>query len=123
MRTMTAQLDTVTALERQIAMLLAVFATLSLGIAALGQYAIATFHVRRRARDFGVRMALGATPERIQRSVIRDALTLTGIGLLMGFGLSVLAGFALMAVTSVVASVVPAWRAGRVNVVEALRQE
>lgn len=144
MRTMTAQLDTVTALERQIAMLLAVFATLSLGIAALGQYAIATFHVRRRARDFGVRMALGATPERIQRSVIRDALTLTGIGLLMGFGLSVLAGLAfsralvgvsptdprtyaavltLMAVTSVVASFVPAWRAGRVNVVEALRQE
>ena len=43
MRTMTAQLDTVTALERRIAMLLAVFAVVSLGIAALGQYAIATF--------------------------------------------------------------------------------
>lgn len=144
MRTMTAQLDTVTDLERRIAMLLAVFAVVSLGIAALGQYAIATFTVRRRARDFGVRMALGASPERIQRSVVREALKLTGIGLLVGFALSIVAGlafsrvlvgitptdpgtyaavFSLMAVTTVVASYMPAWRAGRVNVVEALRQE
>lgn len=125
-------------------MLLAVFAVVSLGIAALGQYAIATFTVRRRARDFGVRMALGASPERIQRSVVREALKLTGIGLLVGFALSIVAGlafsrvlvgitptdpgtyaavFSLMAVTTVVASYMPAWRAGRVNVVEALRQE
>ena len=89
-------------------------------------------------------MALGASPKRIQRSVVREALKLTGIGLFVGFGLSIAAGlafsrvlvgitltdpetyaavFTMMAVTSVLASYVPARRAGRVNVVEALRQE
>ena len=50
------------------------FAAVSLFIAALGQYAVATFTMRRRTRDFGVRLALGASARRIQGRVIREAL-------------------------------------------------
>lgn len=144
MRTMTTQLESVTELERQVAVLLLFFAAGSLLIAALGQYAITAFNMRRRTRDFGVRMALGASSQQIQSGVLREAFRLTIIGLLLGFGLSVGVGlafrsilfgitptdpatyvgvFALLAVASLIASYLPAWRAGRVNVVEALRQE
>ena len=117
---------------------------LSLVIAALGHYAVAMFNIRRRTREFGVRMALGASSQRIQVSVIREALVHTIPGLAIGFALSIAVAtgfkkmlfgvtpvdpftyvgvFGLLAVTSVIASYVPAWRASRVNVVDALRQE
>ncbi len=144
MSTMESRLDDVTELERMVRTLLMFFAVVSLVIAALGQYAITAFNMRRRTRDFGVRMALGASSAQIQRAVVREALRLTSIGLLLGFALSlgasaafrrVLFGitptdpptyatvFVLLALASIVASYLPAWRAGRVNVVEALRQE
>lgn len=144
MATMESRLAGVTELERLVATLLIFFATASLVIATLGQYAISSFNMRRRTRDFGVRMALGASSVQIQHAVIREALRLTLIGLLLGFALSVAAGaafrralfgitptdpptylavFVLLAGASVVASYVPAWRAGKVNVMEALRQE
>lgn len=144
MSTMNDRLASVTVLESLLTQLLAGFAGVSLLIAALGQYAVAMFNIRRRTRDFGVRLALGASSQQIQRSVLSDAFRLTLPGLLIGFALSagiaqafraVFFGvtpvdpvtyggvFALLAVTSLVASAVPAWRAGRVNVVDALRQE
>jgi len=55
MSTMTARLRSVAELERMVATLLAVFAVASLIVAALGQYAITMFNMRRRTRDFGVR--------------------------------------------------------------------
>jgi ABC-type antimicrobial peptide transport system permease subunit len=144
MSTMRSRLDSVTVLERQVTTMLVGFALTSLVIAALGQYAAAMFNMRRRTRDFGVRMALGASTDQIQRSVVREAFLLTLPGLVIGFVLS--AGVAMaaraalfgvtpidpltyvgvlltLAVTSLVASYLPAWRAGRVNVVDALRQE
>jgi ABC-type antimicrobial peptide transport system permease subunit len=144
MSTMQSRLDDVMELERLVATLLVVFAATSLLIAVLGQYAISAFNMRRRTRDFGVRMALGASSAQIQRAVVREALGVTSIGLLLGFSLSAAAGatfrralfgitptdpptygavFVLLALASLIASYVPAWRAGRVNVVEALRQE
>jgi predicted permease len=144
MNTMASRLETVTEMERLIAALLVFFAAGSLIVAALGQYAIAAFNMRRRTRDFGVRMALGASSDRIQREVVVESLTTTTIGLALGFALSVGAGLAarsvllgvtptdpptyagvtgILAVASILASYLPAWRAGRVNVVEALRQE
>lgn len=144
MSTMTSLLETVMELERMVGTLLAWFAAMSLFIAALGQYAIAMFSTRRRTRDFGVRLALGASAAQIQRGVVTEAFRLTFAGLLVGFLLSVAAGtafrsvlfgitptdpptyaavFTLLAVTSIVASYLPAWRAGRVNVVDVLRQE
>ena len=144
MSTMNARLESVTVLERMIATLLMAFALASLVVAALGQYAVAMFNMRRRTKDFGVRMAIGASSRQIQREVIAEAFGLTWRGLVIGFLLSVGVGltagsvlfgvtptdpltytavFLLLAVTSLLASYVPAWRAGRVNVVEALRQE
>jgi ABC-type antimicrobial peptide transport system permease subunit len=144
MGTMTSQLDTVTELERMVATLLMFFAAGSLAVAALGQYAITTFNMRRRTRDFGIRLALGASSQQVQRAVVQEAFQLTATGLLIGFALSAAAGaafkrvlfgiaptdpltytgvFTLLAAASVLASYLPAWRAGRVNVIDALRQE
>jgi predicted permease len=142
--TMNARLALVTELETMIVRLLVCFAVLSLVIAALGHYAVAMFNMRRRTREFGVRLALGASSRRIHASVVREALVYTLPGLLIGFALSVavavsfkslLVGvtpvdpltyvgvFLLLALTSVVASYLPARRASRVSVVDALRQE
>ena len=144
MSTMTDRLESVTVLERMIATLLMVFALASLVVAALGQYAVAMFNMRRRTKDFGVRMALGASASQIQRDVVAEALRLTWRGMVIGFMLSAGVGLAsrsvlfgvtptdpptyaavlvVLAVTSLVASYLPAWRAGRVNVVDALRQD
>ena len=144
MTTMNARLAMVTELETQIVQLLVCFAVLSLVVAALGHYAVAMFNMRRRTREFGVRMALGASAQRIHASVIREALGHTVPGLVIGFALSaavavafrsVLFGvtpvdpltyagvFILLAITSLVASYLPARRAARVSIVDALRQE
>jgi predicted permease len=144
MSTMNARLATVTELETLIVELLVSFAVLSLVIAALGHYAVAMFNMRRRTREFGVRMALGASSQRIRAAVVREALVHTVPGLLIGFALSAAVAvsfksllfgvtpvdpityvgvFVLLALTTVVASYLPARRASRVNVVDALRQE
>jgi ABC-type antimicrobial peptide transport system permease subunit len=144
MSTMNARLAMVTELETLIVQLLASFAALSLVIAALGHYAVSMFSVRRRTREFGVRMALGASAQRIRQSVVREALAGTVAGVVIGFALSaavslgfrrVLFGvapvdpltyigvFALLVLTSIVASYLPARRASGVSVVDALREE
>jgi ABC-type antimicrobial peptide transport system permease subunit len=144
MSTMNARLQSVTVLERMIARLLMVFAVASLIVAALGQYGVAMFNMRRRTKDFGVRMAIGASAAQVQREVIGEALRLTWQGLAVGFVLSVAVGvaargvlfgvtptdpatylavFAVLSAASIAASYLPAWRAARINVVDALRQE
>jgi len=144
MSTMNARLALVTELETMIVRLLACFAALSLVIAALGHYAVAMINMRRRTREFGVRMALGASPQRIRAAVVREALAHTAPGLALGLALSaavaisfrtVLFGVTpmdpvtylgvgiLLALTSIVASYLPARRASRINVVNALRDE
>ncbi len=144
MSTMNARLAIVTELETLIVELLVCFAVLSLVIAALGHYAVAMFNMRRRTREFGVRMALGASSQRIQVAVVREALVHTVPGLMTGFALSAAVAvsfksllfgvtpvdpityvgvFVLLALTSIVASYLPARRASRINVVDALRQE
>ena len=144
MATMTQRLESVTEIERMLATLLVFFAAASLLVAVLGQYAIAMFNMRRRTRDFGVRLALGASAAQIQRAVVREGFQLTLIGLAVGFVLSIGAGTAarsvligvtptdpptyigvtiVLATAAILASYLPAWRAARGNVVDALRQE
>ncbi len=144
MSTMNARLAIVTELETLIVELLVCFAVLSLVIAALGHYAVAMFNIRRRTREFGVRIALGASSQRIQGAVVREALVHTVPGLMLGFALSAAVAvsfksllfgvtpvdpityvgvFVLLALTSIVALYLPARRASRINVVDALRQE
>ena len=88
MSTMNARLALVTELETMIVRLLACFAVLSLIIASLGHYAVAAFNIRRRTREFGVRMALGASAQRIKAAVVREALVHTAPGLAIGLALS-----------------------------------
>jgi putative ABC transport system permease protein len=144
MTTIQARLDRFVWPIHMLTMLLTMFAGGSLLIAAIGQYAVVAFDMRRRVREFGVRLALGAAPRQIITSVARDTSKLTVAGLLIGFGLSAAAGralagllygvtpadpisyasvFALLSVASLVACVIPALHAARVDPVATLRQE
>jgi putative ABC transport system permease protein len=143
-RTMDAQLEGVTFTARIIARLLLIFSLISLVIAAIGQYAVIAFSARRRVREFGVRIALGASARQVLSTVLREGFGLTALGLLVGLLLSVgvafairgalfgvtptdgptYAGvFALLGCVALVACCVPALAATRVNPVQALRQE
>ena len=144
LRTLEGQLETDFWPVRALTTLLAMFAVVSLVIAIIGQYAVVAFDMRRRIRDFGVRIALGASSRQILVSVLKDGLKLTVIGLAIGFGLSVLTGtglsrvlygitptdpvtyggvLLLLALISLAACSLPAIRASRVNPISTLRQE
>jgi ABC-type antimicrobial peptide transport system permease subunit len=58
--------------------------TLALGIALLGVYGVITYFVTARTREFGIRLALGATPRRIVKLVVDHAIHIVLIGLLSG---------------------------------------
>lgn len=123
---------------------LASVGALALLLAAVGTYGLLAYLVAQRKREFGVRMALGASPSALVRSVIAGGLRLAVLGVALGVGASLLLGrviaslvpgvspsdpltlaavSALLLGVAVVAGVVPAWRAGRANPVDALRSE
>ena len=127
-----------------LATLLTLFAGGSLLIAAIGQYAVVAFDGRRRMREFGVRIALGASSRQLVSSVISESFRLTALGLLIGFALSVGVGmalarvlygvtptdpatfasvFVLLAGASLLASYVPARRAASTDPMVVLRTE
>jgi ABC-type antimicrobial peptide transport system permease subunit len=122
--------------------LMLIFGGLAFALAFLGLYGVINYLVQLRTREIGVRIAIGATAAAVRREVLasgaRHGLAGVAIGLLATFAsaqlfsayvsrlgrldpamLAVMAG-ALVAVT-VVASLVPAWRATRVDPVQALR--
>ena len=70
-------------------LLIGVFASLALSLAAAGMYAVMAMAVAAREHEFGVRMALGAPPSRLSRLVLGGGLLQIGVGLLCGFGLAV----------------------------------
>ena len=119
------------------------FGTLTLVLAALGLYGITTYATTQRTGEFGLRAALGAEPWRVAGLVVRDALLVALAGIAIGmpigiaatsllratlFGVSPLdpvalgTAVALLAVTVLAASYLPAWRASRVSPLEALRE-
>jgi macrolide transport system ATP-binding/permease protein len=71
-------------LPRAGASLLALFGLLALGLASVGLYGVMSFSVAQRSREIGVRMALGAQQADVLRLVLRQGLTVVGIGLLAG---------------------------------------
>ena len=65
----------------------------ALAMAVIGLYGVKAYLVARRAREIGIRMALGATPRSVIAMVLKDGSIVVGAGLLLGFVLALAAGF------------------------------
>ena len=128
--------------ERYRAILSVVFSATALVLAALGLHGLAARRIAERHREIGVRMALGARGADVARLVLRDGLTLVGLGLAGGlplafavsrgldtllFGVSAadprvfLVSSAVLAAAAILAMAVPARRASRIDPMRALR--
>jgi putative ABC transport system permease protein len=69
---------------RAVAALAVLFAAIAVATAAAGLFCVLTLAVGRRRREFGIRLALGASPEAVRRVVMRDGLRICAIGLVIG---------------------------------------
>ncbi len=142
--TMQQHVDKSLLLPRISALLLGIFGAIGLTLASIGLYGVMSYSVRRRTREIGIRMALGAKRPTVLRMILRQGLILTVIGLAIGlaialalgrFTASVLYGTSgtdpltfvavsvVLLVTAAVAVLVPALRAAHVEPTTALRYE
>lgn len=71
---------------RFVTILLGIFATLALGLAAIGVYGVISYTVAQRTQEIGVRMALGAGSARVLRLVLKQGVSMALIGIAIGVG-------------------------------------
>jgi putative ABC transport system permease protein len=143
-RTMAAIGREATALARFRAVLVATFAGLALTLAVVGVFGVLAYSVQQRVREFGVRIALGATTANVLRLVFASTARVITAGVLAGLIAAAILGrsiasflfgvnpldpvtFAsvalLLALTATLATAVPALRAARVDPIVVLRDE
>jgi putative ABC transport system permease protein len=130
--------------DRLNSLVFGVFAAVALLIAVVGVAGVLAFSVSARTREFGIRMALGSQPENILKGVVTEGAVMAGVGVLAGaaFGLAaarvagtyfgdlkmpgalpvIVSAFVLLG-AAVVASMLPAARAARIDVIQALHSE
>ncbi|HYK90346.1 MAG TPA: FtsX-like permease family protein, partial [Acidobacteriota bacterium] len=144
MRTQTKTIDQALFLEKIFALLSASFGFLALSLASVGLYGTMSYLVVRRTNEIGIRMALGARRETILMMVLRETLWIVLAGVAVGlplawvgmrllqsqlFGLSphdpltIFLSTAAIFVVTVLAGLLPARRASRVDPIVALRYE
>jgi predicted permease len=143
-RTMDEVVAASTSAPRSLTLLLSAFAVLAIGVGSIGVYSLIAYTVSWRTREFGLRLALGANRMQVAMLIIRQSLSLTIAGSVVGIG-AALAVTRLMrrflfetssadpltyalvpvlfAALSVVAAWLPARRAARVEPMEALRND
>jgi predicted permease len=124
--------------------LFAAFGVAALFLASIGLFGVMSFSVSRRTPEMGIRMALGAEARQVRGLILRQGMRQIAIGMLLGTGLALLVArglemvvygsqpwdpatyaivFALLVLTGLAATLVPALRATRVDPVQALRSE
>jgi putative ABC transport system permease protein len=130
--------------ERLNAFVFSAFGGIALLIAVVGVAGVLAFSVSARTREFGVRLAIGATPRQVVMHVLADGVVIVAVGIVAGAAcgyafatlassylgnvrlpgaLPTLSAAAVLAGTAVLASLMPAARASRVDVLRALRSE
>jgi predicted permease len=128
--------------QRTNVLLLSLFSVLALLLAAVGLYGVMAYSVAQRTREIGIRMAMGARSTTVLGMVLKQGLTLVGVGLVLGlvaamivmrlvttllFGIdpwdppTLAATSGLLALTALLANYIPALRATRVSPVIALK--
>jgi putative ABC transport system permease protein len=130
--------------RRYTLLLVGAFAGLGLLLVAIGIYGVVSYTTAQRTREFGIRIALGATRGRVVSHVLRHGLLLTAVGSLCGVGAALFItsalskllfevgpvdGFSftgavgLLALISICACLLPAWRACHADPMVALKSE
>ena len=130
--------------QRLNAFVFSAFGGIALLIAVVGVAGVLAFSVGARTREFGIRLAVGCEPRQLQAGVLREGAVIAAAGILVGglggialawvasrlFGVAQMPGVlpiagaaALLAAAAILASLLPAVRASRVDVIQALRSE
>ena len=143
-KTMTQRLEMPLWPARTAAAFFSICGTLALSLAAIGLFGVTFYTAAQRTREFGVRVALGATPARVMRLVMREGVRVAIPGVLVGIAgaliagrmlaralvgvsaadpLSLLAAALIQGSVAMAACVWPAWRATRADPIAALRHE
>jgi ABC-type antimicrobial peptide transport system permease subunit len=139
-----AQIDATLVSERLLANLSTTFAALVLGLAVIGLYGIVSYSVAGRRKEFGVRIALGASRSRVVSGVVKEALLPVGAGIAIGLPLALviaraadrllfgvasadptnyMLGAGTLVAAALAAAMLPAWRASRLDPNAVLRAE
>jgi ABC-type antimicrobial peptide transport system permease subunit len=130
--------------QRLAATLIAIFGAMALFLAAIGLYGVMSYFVSQSTRELGLRMALGANARDLLRLVVSRGLQLTAAGIVIG-GIAALmltrligdllykvsphdpwafgSALAVVTIASLIACFLPAWRATRIDPVQALHEQ